>query len=59
MPCPGCGSKNTQEQVWNETETEEIPNVFIKPMVILCRDCKRGFSCVETIDKRKKDSTNK
>lgn len=56
MPCPACGSKKTKEQKYQETETEEIPGVFIKQLIILCHDCKWGFNCMATLDTRPKKS---
>lgn len=57
MVCPLCGSNNTKEQEYNEAETEEVPGIFIKQLLVLCHDCGWGWNCAGTKDNRKKDKT--
>jgi len=54
MVCPDCGSKNTQEQKYDEAEAEEVEGVFVKAIVILCHDCGWGFNITGTLDRRPK-----
>lgn len=54
MTCPDCGSNNTVEQKYKEAETEEIEGVYVKVLVILCKDCGWGFNITGTIDRRSK-----
>ncbi|NIT99599.1 MAG: hypothetical protein GWN01_01235 [Nitrosopumilaceae archaeon] len=54
--CPQCGSNDVVAQKWKEAELEELPGVYVKQIMLLCKKCLWGWNCAGTLDTRKKES---